>query len=38
MKAKTQNLTLAPLVSEADELYTYDWALNPAEVTKLQYV
>jgi len=35
MKAKAQNLTLVESVEEADEAYTYEWALNPAEVTKL---
>ena len=35
MKAKAQNLTLVENVDEADEVYTYEWALNPAEVTKL---
>ena len=35
MKAKAQNLTLVDDIEEADEAYTYEWALNPAEVTKL---
>lgn len=35
MKAKAQNLTLVEDIEEADEAYTYEWALNPAEVTKL---
>ena len=35
MKAKAQNLTLVEHVEDADEVYTYEWALNPAEVTKL---
>ena len=35
MKAKAQNLTLVENVDEADDIYTYEWALNPAEVTKL---
>lgn len=35
MKLKAQNLQLAPTAEEADEAYTYEWALNPAEVTKL---
>ncbi len=35
MKAKAQNLTLVENADEADEAYTYEWALNPAEVTKL---
>ena len=35
MKAKAQNLTIAEHAEDADEAYTYEWALNPAEVTKL---
>ena len=35
MKAKAQNLTLVENAEDADEVYTYEWALNPAEVTKL---
>lgn len=35
MKAKAQNLTLADKADNADESYTYEWALNPAEVTTL---
>ena len=35
MKAKAQELTLVESADEADEAYTYEWALNPAEVTKL---
>ena len=35
MKAKAQNLTLVGNADDADEVYTYEWALNPAEVTKL---
>ena len=35
MKAKAQNLTSVENTDEADEAYTYEWALNPAEVTKL---
>jgi hypothetical protein len=35
MKAKAQDLTLVEHVDDADEAYTYEWALNPAEVTKL---
>lgn len=35
MKAKAQNLTSIENADEADEAYTYEWALNPAEVTKL---
>ena len=35
MKAKAQELTLVENAEEADEVYSYEWALNPAEVTKL---
>lgn len=35
MKLKAQNLQLAPTAEGADEAYTYEWALNPADVTKL---
>lgn len=35
IKGKAQNLTLVENVEDADEAYTYEWALNPAEVTKL---
>ena len=35
MKAKAQNLQLVADANEADESYTYEWALNPADVTKL---
>ena len=35
MKAKAQELTLVDTAEEADEAYTYEWALNPADVTKL---
>ena len=35
MKATAQNLTLVENAEDADEAYTYEWALNPAEVTKL---
>jgi hypothetical protein len=35
MKAKAQSLTSVENAEEADEAYTYEWALNPAEVTKL---
>ncbi|MGM9841815.1 MAG: hypothetical protein ACI31D_06410 [Candidatus Limisoma sp.] len=35
MKAEAQRLTLAETADTADEAYTYEWALNPAEVTKL---
>jgi len=35
MKAKAQNLTLVEHAEDADEAYTYEWALNPADVSKL---
>ena len=35
IKAKAQQLTRIESLAEADEAYTYEWALNPAEVTKL---
>ena len=35
IKAKAQGLALAENADEADEAYTYEWALNPAEVTQL---
>ena len=35
MKAKAQNLTLVERAEEADEAYTYEWALNPADVSRL---
>ena len=35
IKAKAQGLTKAENADEADETYTYEWALNPAEVTQL---
>ncbi|MDD6140397.1 MAG: hypothetical protein PUB61_03225, partial [Bacteroidales bacterium] len=35
MKAEAQGLTLAETADTADEAYTYEWALNPADVTKL---
>ena len=35
MKAEAQHLAVVENVVEADEAYTYEWALNPAEVTKL---
>ena len=33
MKAKAQNLIVVENVEDADEAYTYEWALNPADVT-----
>ena len=35
MKAKAQNLVSVEKAEDADEAYTYEWALNPAEVTTL---
>ena len=35
MKAKAQNLASVEKAEDADEAYTYEWALNPAEVTSL---
>ena len=35
MKATAQNLTPVEKAEDADEAYTYEWALNPAEVTRL---
>jgi hypothetical protein len=35
MKAKAQNLISVKRAEGADEAFTYEWALNPAEVTKL---
>ena len=35
IKVKAQNLTRADSADEADEAYTYEWALNPVEVTSL---
>ncbi len=35
IKAKAQNLRVTQKAEEADEVYTYEWALNPAEVTRL---
>jgi len=35
MKAKAQNLEFVTNAVEADESYTYEWALNPADITKL---
>ncbi len=35
IKAEAQHLSLAPSPDEADEAYTYKWALNPAEVSAL---
>ena len=35
LKAKAQNLVPVEKAEDADEAYTYEWALNPAEVTLL---
>ena len=35
LKAKGQNLQSVEAADGADEAYTYDWALNPAEVSRL---
>ena len=35
IKAKAQGLKTVENADDADEVYTYEWALNPAEVTKL---
>lgn len=35
LKAEAQHLTQVDSPDHADESYTYQWALNPAEVTKL---
>lgn len=35
IKAKAQDFSVTQKAEEADEVYTYEWALNPAEVTKL---
>ena len=35
IKAKAQHLTVVEDAQEADEAYTYEWALNPADVTML---
>ena len=37
MKAEAQGLQRVDKAEDADEAYTYEWALNPAEVTKLLY-
>lgn len=34
-KAMAQNLKPAATAQEADEAYTYEWALNPADVARL---
>ena len=37
LKAEAQGLEILDEESSADESYTYQWALNPAEVSKLLY-
>lgn len=38
MKAEAQCLTPVERAEDADEAYTYGWALNPAEVARLLYM
>jgi len=38
IKVQAQALTVVEDKDQADEAYTYEWALNPAEVTKLLYI
>ena len=38
MKADGQGLEIVDNACDADESYTYEWALNPAEVSKLLYI
>lgn len=38
LKREAQNLTLVDDKDAADEAYTYEWALNPAEVAALLFV
>lgn len=33
-----QHLAITEKPEEADEVYNYEWALNPADVSKLQNV
>lgn len=35
LKAESQGLAIVETADTADESYTYEWALNPADVTKL---
>lgn len=37
MKAEAQDLEIVDSADKADESYTHEWALNPAEVSKLLY-
>ena len=38
MKAAAQGLERVEKAEEADEAYTYEWALNPAQVTQLLHI
>lgn len=38
LKREAQGLTLVDAPKDADEVYSYDWALNPAEVAALLFV
>ena len=38
MKAQAQKLTPTQKAEEADEVYTYEWALNPAAVSSVVYL
>ena len=38
LKREAQKLNLVDTPEEADEAYTYDWALNPADVASLLFV
>ena len=35
LKREAQKMNLVETPEEADEAYTYEWALNPAEVSQL---
>jgi hypothetical protein len=35
MKAAAQNMSVVDTPDSADEVYTYEWALNPADVSLL---
>jgi hypothetical protein len=35
MKAVAQNMSVVDTHDSADEVYTYEWALNPADVSLL---
>ena len=38
MKATAQNIEIVESADDADEVYTYEWALNPSEVSSLLLV